>query len=69
MPTVTETIKPYMKYCERQDIHCSCLACSKFEQCNNKQIEANVCDNCSAIKDLDHNEQSDMGCYKLNEVQ
>ena len=34
MPTPTEIIKPYLKYCQKRDIHCCCLSCKNIKRCN-----------------------------------
>ena len=32
MPTLKEIKSPHMKYCQRHDIHCSCITCSYQER-------------------------------------
>lgn len=39
MPTVTETQYPWMKYCKKEDIHCSCPTCDRFEECQPFECE------------------------------
>ena len=49
MPTPKEIIKPYMKYCSKQDVHCSCPTCDSYEEC--KPFE---CNQCAANIDIDY---------------
>jgi len=42
MPTITEIRYPFMKYCDKHDMHCSCLTCNKKHKCN-----VTNCDECN----------------------
>ena len=66
MPTPTEILKPWMKYCKKQDVHCSCLTCNALEICLNKTeiCDYTLCDICDADEDQDHRKIKSLGCYK-----
>lgn len=71
MPTPTEIIKPYLKYCQKRDIHCCCLACKDLKKCNPCDKKGFKKRGCELSDDIENGEVTDRDpqrkrfrCYK-----